>query len=425
MKFSTRLTTKKLTRYFLFCPLLLSVWLVGCSSDDADELIDLLTVASGDVSSINITGGSEIISVAATTAFTLAAITGDGTASATDLTNSATWTSSDNAIATVSNTGVVTGLADGTVAISATFGNLSDSTSVQVSSAALTSIEIIAPSTSINECGSLQLAASGIFAGEEGTRDITNDVIWTVVEDNAVAVTDVPGLITSNNSGLINVQASLDGETATEELDVLQNLAAIVINAPPDELIVDDPLQYTATASFSDAAPDVDITNNVIWDIVDDAATDFAGVTDTGVVTASEIGDGVLTASCGSVPAAQLNIASVSDGNSDILQIDITFINGVPVEDPLPIDFVGDEIEIQFEAIATLIDGSTLNLTENNDTDWVTVSSTTDLLFLDNSDGDMGELTISGTGNIDIQVQFIDDDNDDQLFTSDLEIDVF
>ena len=302
---------------------------------------------------------------------------------------------------------------------------MSDSTSVQVSSAALTSIEIIAPSTSINECGSLQLAASGIFAGEEGTRDITNDVIWTVVEDNAIAVTDVPGLITSNNSGLINVQASLDGETATEELDVLQNLAAIVINAPPDELIVDDPLQYTATASFSDAAPDVDITNNVIWDIVDDAATDFAEVTDTGVVTPNEIGDGVLTASCGAVPAAQLNIASVSDGSSDILQIDITFINGVPVEDPLPIDFVGDEIEIQFEAIATLIDGSTLNLTENNDTDWVTVSSTTDLLFLDNSDGDMGELTISGTGNIDIQVQFIDDDNDDQLFTSDLEIDVF
>ena len=211
------------------------------------------------------------------------------------------------------------------------------------------------------------------------------------------------------------------GETGTQELTVLENLAAIVINPPAGELTVDDPLQFTATASYTDEAPDQVVTNNVIWDIDD---SNFAEVTDTGIVTPSVIGDGVLTASCGSAPAAELNIASVSSGNAEILQIDIFFDTGVLVEDPLQIDFVEDD-EIQCEAIAMLADGSTLNITENNDTDWITVTNTSTLLFLDNSDGDMGEITFDGVGTINIQVQFIDDDNDDQLFTSDLEIIVF
>ena len=415
-----RFSTRQMSRVFLFYTLALSVWLVGCDSDDAEELIDFVTVASSDITSIEIAGGIEVISVGFPVALTLNANTDEGVSS-TDLTSAADWTSSDNSVATVSGSGVVTGLADGAVTISAAFGNLSDSTTVTVSSAPLSSIEIIAPAPDINECGFLQLTAMGTFAGEEAARDITNDVIWNVVEDNAVADTDVPGLILSNNAGVINVQASLDGETGTQELTVLENLAAIVINPPAGELTVDDPLQFTATASYTDEAPDQVVTNNVIWDIDD---SNFAEVTDTGIVTPSVIGDGVLTASCGSAPAAELNIASVSSGNAEILQIDIFFDTGVLVEDPLQIDFVEDD-EIQFEAIAMLADGSTLNITENNDTDWITVTNTSTLLFLDNSDGDMGEFTFDGVGTINIQVQFIDDDNDDQLFTSDLEIIVF
>jgi uncharacterized protein YjdB len=75
------------------------------------------------VSSIAVTGAAPAIG--ATSQFTAMATMSDGTAQ--DVTSTATWTSSNTADATVSSTGAVTGVAPGTVAIQATFQNVTGS----------------------------------------------------------------------------------------------------------------------------------------------------------------------------------------------------------------------------------------------------------------------------------------------------------
>ena len=83
-----RFSTRQMSRVFLFYTLALSVWLVGCDSDDAEELIDFVTVASSDITSIEIAGGIEVISVGFPVALTLNANTDEGVSS-TDLTSAA------------------------------------------------------------------------------------------------------------------------------------------------------------------------------------------------------------------------------------------------------------------------------------------------------------------------------------------------
>ena len=58
------------------------------------------------------------------------------------ITDSASWASSDVAIATVSATGLVTGVVSGSATISATLGGVSGSTTVNVTVANLASISI-------------------------------------------------------------------------------------------------------------------------------------------------------------------------------------------------------------------------------------------------------------------------------------------
>ena len=75
------------------------------------------------VSSIAVTG--TVPTVGATSQFTATATMSNGTTQ--DVTSTATWTSSNTADATVSSTGLVTGVGAGTVAIQASYQNVTGS----------------------------------------------------------------------------------------------------------------------------------------------------------------------------------------------------------------------------------------------------------------------------------------------------------
>ena len=78
------------------------------------------STSPSNVSSINVTGAAPAIG--ATAQFTAVATMTDG--STQDVTNLAAWTSSNTGDATVSATGVVTGVGAGAAAISATYSNV-------------------------------------------------------------------------------------------------------------------------------------------------------------------------------------------------------------------------------------------------------------------------------------------------------------
>jgi hypothetical protein len=75
------------------------------------------------VNSVAVTGA--VPAIGASSQFSAVATMSDGTTQ--DVTSTATWTSSNAAEATVSSTGVVTGVAAGTLAIQATFQSVTGS----------------------------------------------------------------------------------------------------------------------------------------------------------------------------------------------------------------------------------------------------------------------------------------------------------
>jgi hypothetical protein len=133
------------------------------------------------------------------------------------VTDSATWSTSDNTIATVSSSGLVTGVASGTATISATLNGLSGSTTVTVTVANLSSIKITSTSQSLFSGQTAQFKATGILQNGN-TVDLTDSVTWT--SSNTAAAT-------INSSGLATAQTV----TSTQTTNVAAKSGSITSNA--------------------------------------------------------------------------------------------------------------------------------------------------------------------------------------------------
>jgi Bacterial Ig-like domain (group 2) len=109
------------------------------------------------------------------------------------------WSSSDTTIATVSTSGVVTGVSTGSASITATSGAVSGSTSITITIANLLSIAVTPTNPSISSGQTVQFTATGTVQGG-GTVDITNSVTWAS-SDTTVAQISATGLATAQTVG--------------------------------------------------------------------------------------------------------------------------------------------------------------------------------------------------------------------------------
>src|SRR5439155_11839338 len=94
--------------------------------------------------------------------FTATGTYSDG--STLDVTSSATWVSSNSAVATITVGGLATGVAQGTSQISATSGVVTGSTTLTVGAAALVSIAVTPASPSIGRGTTQQFTATGTYS---------------------------------------------------------------------------------------------------------------------------------------------------------------------------------------------------------------------------------------------------------------------
>jgi len=106
-----------------------------------------LTVTPAILTSITITPLNPPVPVGGTQQFTATGTFTDGTTQ--NLTSSATWSSSNPAIATVSNTGLGNGLGQGTATISAQYGSVTGTDNFTVTAAVLSSITVTPSNPSI------------------------------------------------------------------------------------------------------------------------------------------------------------------------------------------------------------------------------------------------------------------------------------
>jgi hypothetical protein len=180
----------------------------------------------------------------------------DGTTS--DITSKVTWSSSDTAVATISYSGLVTALANGTTTIT---GSLDGITSIPVDLTvnSLSSISIITwkgigPSralTSLPVGSTFQVWATGTYS-DGSDADITSQVDW-ISSNEDVATIDSNGLITGVSDGRDEITASLSGITSPAITFLVVSLSSIVVTPPPLMTIGSKEWQ-TATRIYSDGS---------------------------------------------------------------------------------------------------------------------------------------------------------------------------
>ena len=162
------------------------------------------------------------------------------------LTRIVVWSSGDSAVATVSDSGLVTAKSAGVVAITATRGTKSGSATLTVtdstpaSQQSVASVSVALAASSINVGGTTQASAT--------TRDSSNNVltgrpiVWSS-SNVSVATISGTGVVTALAAGVAIVTASSEGQSGTASLTV-----TTAATPPPVGSLVDPTLLPRATA---------------------------------------------------------------------------------------------------------------------------------------------------------------------------------
>lgn len=202
------------------------------------------------------------------------------------------WNSSDPSKATVSSSGVVTGLFLGTVTITATSEGKSGSSSVTVTLIPVSNVQVVPASASVAAGGTRNLDVrllddNGDVIGAGG-RPIT----WSS-SNTSVASVSQSGVVTAVATGQVTVTAVCEGKSGTAAITVTPAPVASIGVAPTTASIsVGDKQQFTAT--LKDAAGNVLTGRPVTWM---SGAPSVATVDNSGVATGIGAGSVVIIAS--------------------------------------------------------------------------------------------------------------------------------
>ena len=137
-----------------------------------------------------------------------------------DLTAAVTWNTNNPAIALVSSTGLISGLAVGGITATASLQGISGSLAVTVNAATLTSISVSPASVSLlHILLSQQFAVIGHFS-DGSTQTLNSGIHWSC-SNGLLATINSTGLLTALGLGNLNVTATYGSLTASAAVSIL------------------------------------------------------------------------------------------------------------------------------------------------------------------------------------------------------------
>ena len=265
----------------------------------------------------------------------------DGTSQA--LTTGVTWTSDKTTVATVTNAGLVTAVSAGSANISAKVGNISAATVLTVNAATLQAISIKSTKSGFTIGETETLSIIGSYS-DGSSQTVDSGIIWTSSNSNVATITNL-GLVTAVSAGSTLISAKVNN-LSTAKGFIIKNPELQSIAIVPSNYNLDKGLTKTiiVTGTYSDGSF-ADLSSGVSWVSAD---TNIATITNSGLVTAINIGTTNITAKVGNFTA------------SAALTVNPASLQSIKISPTNPSIFKGTS---SLQALGIYSDGSSKNLT--------------------------------------------------------------
>ncbi|MFB5678292.1 Ig domain-containing protein [Paenibacillus terreus] len=267
----------------------------------------------------------------------------------TDVTSQATWTSSNEDIAYVSDGGLITAYNSGTATVTATYGGKTASITVNVETASHLDIGSSKISMSVNG-QPVQLTAKVTYT-DGSTEIVTDSATWTSDNDSIVYVNN--GKLMAYNKGTAVITATYNGKTATVTVTVGEP-SKLEVKSKSVVLDIDDTYQQQLTVTYKDGTTE-DVTNEAEWTT---SSAKAATVDSSGLITGMAEGEATITATYGSLKAT--------------VKVEVGLASELEADKFLIVMSAGDESE-QITLTATNSKGDKRNVTK--DAEWSSSST--------------------------------------------------
>jgi uncharacterized protein YjdB len=281
-----------------------------------------LTVLPAVVISISVVPSSPSLAKGTTTSLAATATYSDNTTR--DVTNTATWSSTDSTIAAVDSSGTVTAVQVGSATITANFGgSIPGIASVQVTPAILTLMTVTPSNASIPLGTTQQFSVMGTFS-DGSMQDETSSAQWSS-SDASIATVSMDqgtiGLATSTGVGAATITATVGTVSSTSNLTITPAvLVSIAVTPSTATIALGLGQQYTAIGKYTDGTTK-DITTNVTWTTSSAMVAVISNTTGSnGLATSSGVGSTTVTATMGSVTST----ANLTVGVPQLVSVAVT-----------------------------------------------------------------------------------------------------
>jgi uncharacterized protein YjdB len=236
------------------------------------------------------------------------------------------WSVQDPNIATISNTGVVTGVALGSTQVAASVNGKSGIATITVEKTPVASVVVAPPHVDATPGVQAQLSATAYDAAQ---NPLPGRAITWSTSNAAIATVDASGMMTAVSTGSATITATSEGKNGVSTINVTQGAVATVNVTPnPITMSVGQTTQFIAV--LKDAVGNVLNARVVTW-VSSNASA--ATVSTTGLVTAVAAGVATITATSeGKNGTASVSISNVAVGTVTVQPQGPSIVQGAKVQ---------------------------------------------------------------------------------------------
>src|SRR5437763_1492493 len=224
-----------------------------------------------------------------------------------------TWSSSNTSVASVSPTGLVTGVVAGSATITATSEGKSGTASITVTNVPVATVDVTPPTATVQAGQTVQLTATPRDANGAALSGRT--VTWSS-SNTAVATVNSAGLVAGVTPGAATITATSEGKSGTASITVTNVPVASVDVTPPTATVqAGQTVQLTATPRDANGAA---LSGRAVtWS---SSNTSVATVSSAGLVSGVTPGSATITATS----EGKSGTASVTVTNVPVASVDVT-----------------------------------------------------------------------------------------------------